>query len=319
MEVNQQRGRPRWLLGFGFHHQLAYASAAILIFCWVGGMLTSTVVPQARWIILGTVFVIAGISPLPIYLQQRKKTYWFDAVMTVLWALFLFGLLHFPIDVAARLGARIPLRDSALALLDQKAGVHVPALVAWASHHWIGHFANRSYGWLGWMLAAAVLVPILTGNVKHARQFLIANVVAFAIGLPLFIAIPAVGPWYGFHFAPDAGQALCQSAYVGMRTAQFYAYRGDAGVVCFPSFHVVWAILCAQALWGLRPLRIPIAALSGLIVLSTLTTGWHYFCDVLAGIAIAAVSIAISGRLLGADVPAASRETVPEKELATHG
>lgn len=320
METNTMRPfwRTRGLFGFGFHHQLAYASTALLLFCWVGGKLSSTGVPQAGWIILGTLFVICGVSPLPVYLHQKKQKYWFDAVLTLLWALFLFGLLHFPIDVAARLWPQIPLRDSTFVLVDQQSGVCVPTLVAWASHHWIGHLINQTYGALGWMLASAVLVPILIGKIKDARQFLVANVVAFFIGLPLFAFFPAVGPWYGFHFIPDAGQALCQSAYLAMRGTRPYAYHGAAGVVCFPSFHVIWAILCAQALWGFRPLRIPIAFFSGLVVLSTLTTGWHYFCDVLAGIAIAAISITISRQLVPESALIPSKESVAETELAAH-
>jgi membrane-associated phospholipid phosphatase len=44
-------------------------------------------------------------------------------------------------------------------------------------------------------------------------------------------------------------------------------------------------------------LRIPAAALTGLIILSTVTTGWHYFSDVLAGILVAVLSIAAAKRL----------------------
>jgi membrane-associated phospholipid phosphatase len=43
-----------------------------------------------------------------------------------------------------------------------------------------------------------------------------------------------------------------------------------------------------------RPIRIPVALLAGMIILSTLTTGWHYFSDVLAGIAVAAISMVIA-------------------------
>jgi membrane-associated phospholipid phosphatase len=34
--------------------------------------------------------------------------------------------------------------------------------------------------------------------------------------------------------------------------------------------------------------------LSGMIVVSTVTTGWHYFVDVLGGIAVAGLSLAIA-------------------------
>jgi membrane-associated phospholipid phosphatase len=69
------------------------------------------------------------------------------------------------------------------------------------------------------------------------------------------------------------------------------------GVVCFPSFHVIWAILGANALWCFKPLRIPVAILSTLIILSTMTSGWHYFVDVLAGLLVAAAAIAASRAL----------------------
>ena len=52
--------------------------------------------------------------------------------------------------------------------------------------------------------------------------------------------------------------------------------------------------MCAAALWGFRPIRIPAAILSVLIILSTLTTGWHYFSDVLGGIVVAAISMAVA-------------------------
>jgi hypothetical protein len=52
------------------------------------------------------------------------------------------------------------------------------------------------------------------------------------------------------------------------------------GIVCFPSFHVIWAVLSGWSLWSIKPLRILGAELASLVVV---TTGWHYVCDVLAG------------------------------------
>jgi membrane-associated phospholipid phosphatase len=133
------------------------------------------------------------------------------------------------------------------------------------------------------------------GHTKQAREFLLGNLVAFAIGVPLFALLPAVGPWTYFHLAPNPAQAACWAQLASMRLPGPYLFQDQAtGVVCFPSFHVIWAILCAAALWGFRPIRIPVALLSAMIIASTLTTGWHYFIDVLGGITVAVLSMAIA-------------------------
>ena len=68
-------------------------------------------------------------------------------------------------------------------------------------------------------------------------------------------------------------------------------------MVCFPSFHVAWAIFFVAALWGFRWLRIPAVIVSAMVILSTMTTGWHYFVDVLGGIVLAVISIVFAKRL----------------------
>jgi membrane-associated phospholipid phosphatase len=140
------------------------------------------------------------------------------------------------------------------------------------------------------MLLLSSFLPGLTGKVKQAQQFLLGNVVAFAVGLPLFALFPAIGPWYGYNFAATPGQAKCQADMFLLRNPAPYLHHAS-GPICFPSFHVMWAILCVQALWVFRPLRVPAAVLSALIIFSTMSTGWHYFSDVLGGIALAAVAI----------------------------
>ncbi len=47
-----------------------------------------------------------------------------------------------------------------------------------------------------------------------------------------------------------------------------------------------------------KPLRILAAIAALLIVVSTVTTGWHYISDVAGGIALAAFSLAAAKRLI---------------------
>jgi len=51
------------------------------------------------------------------------------------------------------------------------------------------------------------------------------------------------------------------------------------------------AVLASYSLWVFRPLRIPSLLLSGIIILSTMTTDWHYFIDVVGGVVVAIIAI----------------------------
>ena len=276
-----------------FNLQMAYASAVILIVSIVGCELTSVRVPDAGSAAIGAVLVFAAVLPLLVYLREKGKTYLLDSAQAILWTLFLYSILHFPVAVAARLGMRTSLQDAHLAAWDQSVGVNVPGIAAWASNHWLGIMANKSYDMLFRFMQTSILLPIFTGRVKYAQKFLTANLVAFALGLPLFALLPAIGPWFGYQIAATPDQAACQAAMLLVRRPGLYVFQA-AGIICFPSFHVLWAVLCAQALWGIRLLRIPVAALTGLIIFSTMTTGWHYFCDVLAGIVLAVSAMVIT-------------------------
>jgi hypothetical protein len=67
-----------------------------------------------------------------------------------------------------------------------------------------------------------------------------------------------------------------------------------AGIVTFPSFHACSAVLYAWALWPVwwaRPVGI---IANGAMLASTPVDGGHYFIDLIAGIAVAIVAIAVA-------------------------
>jgi membrane-associated phospholipid phosphatase len=281
-----------------FHLQMGLASAVLLTVSFVGCQLTSVTIPDIAGISVAVAVVIVATLPLPIYWHEKGKIGLRDAALTIPWGFLFAAFLPFPVAVAARLGMGTNLQDTNFAHLDQSLGVNVPRLMIWASQHWIGDLANKAYSLLIPMIPVSFLLPALTGKVKYAQQFLSANLIAFAVGLPLFGLLPAVGPWYGYHFAARPDQTACQLSLLLLRQPGPYVFHPE-GVVCFPSFHVIWAILCAYGLWGFRPLRVPVAIFSGLIILSTMTTGWHFFVDVLAGGLLAIVAIAVARILPG--------------------
>jgi len=191
----------------------------------------------------------------------------------------------------------MPLRDSLFASIDTALGVHVPILIAWAQNHHIAATLEAAYNLLKPLLLFAAVVPALAGKRESAKEFLMANVVAFAIVIPLFAFLPGIGPWDYYHLVPNSHQVICQSEIFNLRLAGIYKYSSqEARIICFPSFHVIWAVLSVRALWVFRPLRIPVGVLAAVIIVSTMTTGWHYFSDVLGGLVVAAIAILAANR-----------------------
>lgn len=280
-----------------FDRFMAGTGAALVAVAVAGCELGQIRIPNAELLGPAALVLAAVTLPLPAYWHEKGKIALRDAALTLPWGLFLMVALPCLVGVAGRAGMNTPLRDAELARADAWMHVDVRSILGWADGHWMGGFIDRSYPYLFPMLMAALLLPALTGRVRAAREFLTGNLLAFAIGMPLFALVPAVGPWYGYHFAPNPGQADCQHSLMLLRTPGPYSLQ-PFGVVCFPSFHVIWAVLCVCALWSIRPLRIPAALAAGLVVLSTLTTAWHYFADVLAGFLVAALAMAAS-RALG--------------------
>ena len=283
----------------GFHLQMAYASAVIVLVSVLGCPLTGTHVPDVGTMAIGLAAVAVVLVPLLLYLEERglrKKwqLYVRDSLLTILWALFFTLMLGYPVTVAARLGMGIGLQDAHFIQWDGWLGVNVAAISAWASNHRLGILVNRTYNLLFPYMRLAILLPVFAGKIKYAQKFLIANLAAFAIGLPVFVFFPGVGPWFGLHLAARPDQAACQALVLLIRQPGPYLYQYPAGVICFPSFHVIWAMLCAYALWGFRWLRIPALLFSALIVFSTMTIGNHYLCDVLAGMVLGIAAIVIA-------------------------
>lgn len=295
--VLSAHSRVRGLTHPGFNLQMIYAGIGVVLIALLGCPVTSVRVSDFGTLALGFGAVLVVTIPVVLFLQEWKRLYLRDALLTILWAFFFRLMLGFPVTVAARLGMDIPLYDLQFKQWDSWIGLDVLRISEWASTHQIGILISQSYPLLFPFMQIAILLPILAGQLKCAQRFLLANLIAFAIGLPLFSLFPAIGPWCGSQIEPNLQQRAAEAMVVLIREPGIYLYRYPLGVICFPSFHVIWAMLCGQAFWGFRLLRIPATLFAVIIVLSTLTTGNHYFVDVIAGILVAVAAIMIANRI----------------------
>lgn len=169
-----------------------------------------------------------------------------------------------------------------------------------ATHAWLQHVERTAY--LGIFYTPALLFGYFawTGRRAESRLFIATFGVAALITLALFPLLPAAGPfatlWHGaMPYMPLS--ALYQDQVIhALRHHAIHAVDLGAlhGLVCAPSFHAASAVLYMAAAWRIAPLRWPITGLNIAMLLATPVEGTHYLADILCGVIVACLALALT-------------------------
>lgn len=164
-------------------------------------------------------------------------------------------------------------------------------IVTWMRAHPALNIASvLVYGSVYCLVGLTGLAPLL-GYRDAGRRFVLGGMIGLLLTIAGFALLPAVGPWTVEGYRPTIDQRAVEKALLAMKAhAIQYPAASATGIVGFPSFHTVLAILSAYAIWPIRSIRWPGTILAVGICVSTLTTGWHYGVDVVAGAAVALVA-----------------------------
>ena len=253
----------------------------------------------------GGIVHFAGMLPgllllIVIYYYCRWRG--FEKLMNVsqsiFWALIVIPVISLLIPVAARSPA--PLVDDALTKIDGAMGFHTVAVVRAVSHVPALRLTSAiAYNLIPPLIVASLLVPIFCGKTSASRRYIAAVVVAAVITSALFALWPAVGPWTTEGFAPTAEQAKTYTALASLKAGTPIPVNSkSSGIVAFPSFHVVLAVLSIVSMWRIRWARWIVFTLGVMVCISTVTTGWHYGIDVIGGLVATCVSCVAADNLM---------------------
>lgn len=149
------------------------------------------------------------------------------------------------------------------------------------------YLGSVAYFFLPAFLLAVTLVPLLRRkHIDGFRILVFAITACYLISLPFYFFLPVPERWA----YPDS-QAILLSDLWSARLIELI--RPISGLDnCFPSFHVsgTMSLVLVSFRLGLRHRHV-IAWLGAAVVLSTLLLGIHWLADIVAGLALAVVSV----------------------------
>ena len=251
------------------------------------------------------------------YRVRRRSTEIADmACYAALWIAFTMAGAIFTYLTAT---LRLPLRDAELQAVD-----------AWLGFNWLDWFRfvgahpvfkvvlAMAYSSLMLQIVGSVLYFSYRGTIERSDRLWWAAIVSLILTSLLSGAIPALGA--GVHLgAAEIAQATYLPHLLALRdgSASTFSVESIQGIVTFPSYHTVLAVLLTHAYLGSRRMLLFTSILNGLMLLSIPLYGSHYLSDMLAGGAVAAVSILIAGRIRLRSI-AVNGQLDPSARNATH-
>lgn len=195
-----------------------------------------------------------------------------------------------------------PMWDAELHRLDLALGLDWRAYLAFVNDRpMLGGALNVAYGSIIPQLVAAVGALGLTGRRLALQRFAFAFIVSGLVTMVISGAMPAMAMFVHLGLGPADYPNLVPAA-AHVHVADMEALRsgamkvisltGSEGIITFPSYHAALAAVFLAAFWSVPWLRPVGVALNLAMIAATPIDGGHYFVDVLAGILIAAASLA---------------------------
>jgi hypothetical protein len=202
--------------------------------------------------------------------------------------------------------ADLPIQDANLARFDQLLGLDWRAYYRFVQERpFLIPYAYLGYAMITWPTIGVPLLLVSTRHYLRLQQFVLACILTLVATALLSSLVPAIGTYYEYGIAPEVPGFRASGYLIQLQELPFVRdgslrkldFSTMGGIITFPSFHAAAAVLALWAFWAVWWTR-PLALIANLgMLLATPLVGGHYFVDVIAGVALAVLAIAVAGRV----------------------
>ncbi len=185
-----------------------------------------------------------------------------------------------------------PLRDAWLLHVDQALGFD---WMGWArfvlAHPLVKFITDTAYSSSFIQPLAAIVILAFSGPRNRNGEFLTSVMIGLGLSMIFYGLMPNAGPAAQFHVPAE------QSRIIGLLRSGFAGPYNYTGIISFPSFHTVMAILFTLGQRGNRFWFAGFGVLNLLMLGGVPFQGDHYLTDMIAGMGIATLSFFAARRI----------------------
>lgn len=223
-------------------------------------------------------------------------------------ALFYLAAAGTALSCAVTTSWALPYADARLAAVDRAFGFDWPAMFRlFHASPTVAQLLARTYVMLNWAPQLLILLLVLFRPAVVSWRFLTAWLICLLLTAAVYPFFPAIGTFHHYEFGPEMMTGTTAriswdlpEVLGALRAGTVRSLGMDqlAGIVSMPSFHAAGAVILIYGYATLRWLRWPAALLGIIMFFSALPVGGHYLIDVIAGLVLAVLSIAMANMIL---------------------
>ncbi|HEY4943790.1 MAG TPA: phosphatase PAP2 family protein [Rhizomicrobium sp.] len=214
-----------------------------------------------------------------------------------------FSVLNYLLLTVA--GPRI---DVPLAAIDRALGIDWPALMAFVAHYpWANMVLQLVYISVLPQIALLTVALGFKGKPEQIYALCLSVAAGAAIAIGVWTAAPSFGAFsvYELPASVSSHLALALDGHYARELVALLAHgpgrispSAAQGLIGFPSYHAVLALLVVWYARELSVIRWLALALNAIVLVATPIQGGHHVVDVLAGFAVAALAVWLANSAL---------------------